>query len=237
MNDITANFGTLYHPQKALVFYQTKGTNTDTYVEYFDMDSNGTPINAHPLTVREANQLAKALKTSKEEKEPCLKVNGILGNHILHLDPQKGMAIWFTKTMKRELYFTEKLGIPKGTAHVPPMLWVAGRNSLHVFALASNRRPTTRTRLYNAPFFNVYEDGNVCMGTVDVRIKKTTSLEEFITTWEGYFFNSYFSHLMQDYNPINGNCVSLWEQLIVTGDVFPKEVLKKSNVTLNDFLQ
>jgi len=75
------------------------------------------------------------------------------------------------------------------------------------------------------------------MGTVDVRIKKTASLEEFITAWEGYFFNSYFSHLMQDYNPINGNCVSLWEHLIATGDVFPKEVLKKSNITLNDFLQ
>ena len=236
MNDITGNFGTLYHPKTALVFYQTKGTNTDTYVEYFDMDSNGTPINAHPLTVREANQLAKALKTAKEEKEPCLKVNGILGNHILHLDPQKGMAIWFTKTMKRELYFTEKLGIPKGTAHVPPMLWVADRNSLYVFALASNRRPTTRTTLYNAPFFNVYEEGNVCMGTVDVRIKKTASLEEFITAWEGYFFNSYFSHLLGRNSPIKGNCVNLWKDLINSDKSFPKEVLRKNNKTLKNLL-
>ena len=49
--DITENFGTLYFPKSALVFYETKGTNTDSYVEHFDMDRNGNPINAHPLTV------------------------------------------------------------------------------------------------------------------------------------------------------------------------------------------
>jgi len=37
-NDITENFGTLYHPKSALVFYETKGANTDMYVEHFDMD-------------------------------------------------------------------------------------------------------------------------------------------------------------------------------------------------------
>lgn len=235
MNDITENFGTLYHPQSALVFYQTNGASKDTYVEYFDMDKDGNPINAHPLSLREANQLAKAMKTTKEEKEPCLKPDGIIGNHVLHLNPQKRTAIWFTKGTQRELYFTENLGIPKGAACVPPMLWAAMRNNLYVFALKSNRRPTARTTLYNAPFFNVYEDGNVCMGTVDVRIKKTASLEEFTAAWENYFFNSYFSHLMQDYNPVNGNCVSLWEQLIHTGEAFPKGILKQSPITLKDF--
>ena len=38
--DITDHFGTLYHPKSALVFYETKGTETDMYVEHFDMDSN-----------------------------------------------------------------------------------------------------------------------------------------------------------------------------------------------------
>lgn len=54
MKDITQDFGTLYHPTTALVFYQTDGRNRDTYVEYFDMDKKGNPINAHPLTEREA---------------------------------------------------------------------------------------------------------------------------------------------------------------------------------------
>ncbi|WP_300673922.1 hypothetical protein [Soonwooa sp.] len=36
--DITANFGTLYFPKSALVFYVTNGTDKETYVEHFDMD-------------------------------------------------------------------------------------------------------------------------------------------------------------------------------------------------------
>ena len=236
MKDITENFETLYHPKLALVFYQTNGMNSDTYVEYFDMDKNGNPINAHPLTVREANQLAKALKTAKEEKEPCLKSDGIISNAILHIDPVQNKVIWFTKTMQRELFFTESLGIPKGMANVPPMLWIANKNSLFVFALGSNRRPKENTKLYNAPFFNVYENGNVCMGTVDVQMKKIASLEEFTIAWESYFFNSYFSHLMQDYNPINGNCVTLWQSLVNTNKDFPKEVLKKNGKTLKNVL-
>lgn len=40
MNDLTDNFGTLYYPKSALVFYETTGTETDIYVEHFDMDSN-----------------------------------------------------------------------------------------------------------------------------------------------------------------------------------------------------
>jgi hypothetical protein len=45
--------------------------------------------------------------------------------------------------------------------------------------------------------------------------------------WEDYFFNSYFSHLMNEHNPINGNCVNLWKSLINTEKQFPKETLKK----------
>ncbi|SFP80287.1 PRTRC system protein B [Parafilimonas terrae] len=236
MNDIIGNFGRLYHPQAALVFYQTEGQRTDTYVEYFDMDESGKPINAHPLTIKEANALAKALKTAKQDKEPCLQSGGIIGSHILSIETDKGKVVWFTKAMQRDLYFTEDLGIPNGKAHVPPMLWMADRDNLYVFALRTNGRPTPRTKLYNAPFFNVYANGNVCMGTVDIHIKRTTSLEAFTAAWENYFFNSYFSHLMRDFNPIKGNCVCLWERLITTGEAFPKEILEKSRITLKDVL-
>ncbi|SUJ23264.1 Uncharacterised protein [Sphingobacterium spiritivorum] len=46
----------------------------------FDMDSNGTPINAHPLTVKEANVLAKALKTDEENSKAFLKPKGIFAD-------------------------------------------------------------------------------------------------------------------------------------------------------------
>src|SRR5690606_15401161 len=136
INDITENFGTLYHPKSALVFYQTQDENSNnTYVEHFDMDSNGTPINAHPLTVKEANLLAKSLQTDEERNKAFLKQQGVLPTNILHIDPSdKGAVIWYTKAQKRQLYFVESLGIQSGTAQVPPMLWYANKNSLAVFA-------------------------------------------------------------------------------------------------------
>ena len=122
-------------------------------------------------------------------------------------------------------------------AELPAMLWFANKRSLKIFALSSNRRPTEKTHLFYAPFFNVYVDGNVCMGTVDVNIQNSNSLEEFTTKWEDYFFNSYFSHLMNEHNPINGNCVNLWKSLINTEKQFPKEALKQANRTLKNLLK
>ncbi|CAM2956426.1 PRTRC system protein B [Flavobacterium succinicans] len=236
-NDITENFGTLYHPKSALVFYQTKGTNTDLYVEHFDMDKTGNPVNAHPLTVNEAKVLAKALHTDKEKDRAFLKPKGILPTNILHINPsEKGTVLWYTKAQEQQLYFVSSLDMPNGKAYVPSMLWYASKNSLTVFALASDRRPTKNTPLYYAPFFNIYEDGKVCMGTVSIDIKNSASVEEFTTAWEDYFFNSYFSHLLGNHSPIKGNCVSLWKKLIETSKTFPKEVLKKNNKTLKNLL-
>ena len=237
MNDITQDFGTLYHPKSALVFYETKGTETDMYVEHFDMDSNGTPVNAHPLTVKEAEILAKALQTNEERSRAFLKPKGILPTNILHVNPSdKGAVIWYTKAQQRQLYFVNGLGIPNGTAQVPPMLWVADKSSLAVFALATNRRPTEKTPLHYAPFFNIYEKGNVCMGTVSIDIKNSASVEEFIQAWEDYFFNSYFSHsLCADLT--RANIINLWKDIINTDKPFPKEVLKKNSKILKNILR
>ena len=237
LNDITENFGTLYFPKSALVFYETKGINIDMYVEHFDMDRNGNPINAYPLTVKEANVLAKSLQTDEEIKKAFLKPKGILPTNILHINPsEKGTVLWYTKAQQRQLYFVNGLGIPNGKAKVPPLVWFANKNSLSVFALSSDRRPTEKTPLHYAPFFNVYENGNVCMGTVNIDIQNSASVEEFIQAWESYFFNSYFSHLLGNYNPIKGNCVTIWKDLIGTDTPFPKEVLKPNNKTLKNLL-
>lgn len=97
--DIKDHFGTLYYAKSALVFYETKGTENDMYVEHFDMDSNGTPINAHPLTVEEANILAKSLQTDEEKNQAFLKPKGILPTNILRI----------IKMLKKVRYF----GTPK----------------------------------------------------------------------------------------------------------------------------
>lgn len=236
MENIIQDLGILYHPTSALVFYQTNDRIKDVYVEHFDMDTNGNPINAHPLTIREAKFLSNALHIETKKNREFLKPQNILSENILHINPNKGSVIWHTKCQNIKLFFSETLGISNGMAQVPSLLWSANKQNLVIFALASDRRPTEKTVLYHAPFFNVYNSGTVCMGTVDVNIKNSASIEEFTEAWENYFFNSYFSHLTNGHNPIKGNLVNLWNELINTRNPFPKKSLKKTNKTLKHLL-
>ena len=235
--EITSNFGILYHPKSALVFYETEGHNPDIYIENFDIDSKGSPINAHPLTVREAQRLSKTLNIQNKKDKDFLKSSGIISANILFIDAyENGKVVWYTKAQKRQMFFTERLSIPNGQANVPPLLWCANKQGMKIFALTANRRPTENTLLFHAPFPNVYENGNVCMGSVDINIKNSASLEEFTEEWENYFFNSYFSHLVNSHNPVNGNCVNLWKNLIQNKEAFPTDVLLNSNLTLKNLL-
>ncbi len=157
--------------------------------------------------------------------------------NVLHINPNldKGTVLWYTKAQQRQLYFVDGLDIPNGMAQVPAMLWLASKSSLTVFALANDRRPTEKTPLHYAPFFNIYEKGNVCMGTVSIDIKNSASVEEFIQAWEHYFFNSYFSHSLCE-NLTKKNIVTLWKDLVHTNKPFPKEALKKNSKTLKNLL-
>lgn len=226
MRNITPIYEKAFYPYSALVFYKQIGRSDGHYVEHFDIGKDGKPINAHPLSVKEADRLLKALTIESQSKSPFLRHTGLLNASVLSIDMQNRKVMWYTKSQKRNLYFATKMRIPDGEANVPPMLWFATQDKLSVFALASNRRPNEKTTLYHAPFFNVGGLGAVCMGTVNIDIPATASLEQFMEAWENYFFGSYFSHLVNENNPVHGNSVLLWRNLIGTDKPFPTDVLR-----------
>jgi PRTRC genetic system protein B len=237
MKDITTAFGTLYHPVKAFVIYEKDCYDKSIYVESYDIDKNGYPINAHPMSLKESNQLANALDTSDELKRNFLKPSGLLPKNILYINPDhNGYAIWFTPAQKLDLFFVESLGIPNGLASLPPLLWKASKKSLYLYALDNITEISEKTDLFHAPFFNVYDDGKVCMGTVSVNIKADCLLEEFIQQWEQYFFNSYFSHLIQEKSPTKGNIIQLWLKLVNSRKQFPMKSLIKNGLTIKELL-
>lgn len=227
----------LYHPAAAIVVFKPEGQDNDLYLEHYDMDENGCPVNPRPFTVKEAQGLSKALDTRKEAAKAFLKPKGLLPSNVLHINPAvNGSVVWYTKPQARKLYFTESLGMASQELPLPALVWVADKSRLFVYALKGKRKPRLNTPLYNAPFFNLYHSGNVCMGSVDVRITQSAALEEFITAWEGYFFGSYFSHLIDGHNPVKGNLISLYQNLAATG-TFPVKELMPNDKQLKHLLR
>jgi PRTRC genetic system protein B len=238
MNNITALFEDLYLPEKALIVYRSLNPETpQVYVESYDMDTNGCPVNAHPLDIAESVLLAQALDSSEELKRDFLTPKGLLPEKVLYINPAfNGYAIWYTPPQAVNLFFADNLSIPNGKAKVPAMLWKADKNKLYLYALKTAKKPNEKTPLYHAPFFNIREEDNVCMGTVDIAIDCKCCLEDFIRQWESYFFDSYFSHLIA-INPVSCNIVQLWQQQVGSDRDFPNEVLKKHSKTIKDLIR
>ncbi|MEB0280849.1 PRTRC system protein B [Mucilaginibacter sp. 10B2] len=240
MKNLTNNFSNTYQPIKALLICQKRIEGEEEhsiYVESYDIGKFGKPINAHPLTFKETLQLSSLFQAAEELKTGYLRSRGILPNKVLYVNPQQsGYAVWHTPPQEVPLFFAPALGIPSGRGKVPAMIWKAGREELAVYAVKGNKKPGSKTKLFHAPYFNIYKEGRVCMGTVRVNITESARLEDFMSQWENYFWNSYFSHLMGEFNPVTENIVQLWQGQVATDSPFPVQILKPTNFTLQNLL-
>ena len=223
-----------YTPVFVLAIY--KGDHDGQhYVESAKVNAKGKPGAFHPLTEKEADMLANKMAASHNDKS-VLEPQGVLAENVLYLKPGAGgYAIWHTPARKVPLLMEKYEGLSNGEAFVPPMLWKAEREHLKVFALKSSKRPQTDTPLYYAPFPNIDEAGAVCMGNVNILSADPTCLEEFISAWEQYFFNSYFTE-MNGRDLTNSDLSSIWKSLLGTDKPFPVRELKKSYVTIKSIL-
>jgi PRTRC genetic system protein B len=245
MKNITEKFNHKLTPVKALLIYQQQGTEEtvrqedlqpEIYVESYDIGKHGQPINAHPLSVKEMQVLANVLQSAQEMNGSYLKSRGLLPAKVLYLNQANGSAVWYTPPQEETLFFTEALGIPSGKTKVPALVWRADRDKLTVYAIKGKAKPHEKTPLYHAPFFNVYANGGVCMGTVNIKTEQLTCLEEFIKQWETYFFGSYFSHSINGNNSTKSDTCALWRELRKTGADFPQQELVKTRFTLKQLL-
>jgi PRTRC genetic system protein B len=242
MKNLTNNFCNAYQPVKALLIWRKQLLNDgeeehSIYVESYDIGKSGKPINAHPLTFKETLALSSLFQSAEELKTGYLRSRGIMPNKVLYVNPQQGgYAVWYTPPQEVTLFFASALGITSGRGKVPAMIWKAGREELAVYALKGCKKPDSKTKLFHAPYFNIYQDGRVCMGTVKVNIAESARLEDFMAQWESYFWNSYFSHLMGEFNPVTENIVQLWQAQVATNNPFPAHILKPTNQTLQNLL-
>jgi PRTRC genetic system protein B len=244
MKNVSQTFNEQYLPVKALLIYQSleqendnyERKPTELYVESYDIGKQGNPINAHPLSVKEMVALSELLQATQELKNNFLQCKGVIPPKLIYVNTQNnGYAVWHTPPQEVSLFFTDSLGIPSGKAKIPALLWKATKESVQVFTIKGKVKPTAKTQLFYAPFFNLSQDGRVCMGTVNINIDRQTCLEDFMAQWESYFFNSYFTHTLGNYRHCKTGIVELWTAQ-ATGRDFPQDELIKTGRTLKDLI-
>jgi PRTRC genetic system protein B len=250
MENISEQFNRQYTPLKALLIYRSQqekqnsydrdqhNRDNEVYVESYDIGKNGNPINAHPLSMQELIALSELFQSTQELKINYLKCRGIQPNKVLYVNPSvSGFAVWFTPQQEVDLYFVDGLNIGSGKAYIPAMVWKATKRGLSVYAVKDRSKPTENTVLYHAPYFNIYQNGNVCMGTVAVNTESAIGLEDFMHEWEKYFFNSYFSHTINGHSGCLTDLAELWKGQVGTGRAFPLKSLNKHPMTLTQLIR
>jgi PRTRC genetic system protein B len=108
---------------------------------------------------------------------------------------EAGLLCWWRPAARRRIFFkaqNDALNQLSGSEVMhPPLLFRVWPGAISVWALKQDKRPTEDTVLCRAPYFNVYENGLMCNGSV---ILPDYPQPNNIPLWEECFFGSNFAH-------------------------------------------
>lgn len=148
----------------------------------------------------------------------------------LHIDMrfENQQFVWYCPPAKRKLLFAKDTKITDGSMWCPALIFYARKaDDLRVWAV-KDTVITEKTKLFNAPFLNVYKNGDICLGDASrTKLKTTKSLEEYRSEWENIFFVSKFSHGVATHPNViaSKNIHALTNGLIKSGKKFPHSEL------------
>lgn len=197
MNDRTELIlGTLYPVVAITVYKNPEDTGISKfYLESHDITPDGKIGAGRPLL---QETIQDVVDVFFDERKNDSAIKGMLPDNLLYFQQLPGSnsrMIWYRPAEIRVLHHATQLKLPTNKCWVPALLYVVDRNELQVHALKSNTRPTEKTKLYKAPFFNVNDDGDVCLGSANVKKPKDPTYDNVIKYWEDLFWLSEFSHV------------------------------------------
>lgn len=121
-----------------------------------------------------------------------LTFTGFIPSRLLFIDPST--MIWWWPADTRQIWFKEtkgKIGTCTGDTPHPGLVFAISGGQWYVWAVKYPARPHEKTELYQAPYFNVWESGQICTGNVE--LPKSFGIET-IQIYEQAFFGSNFTH-------------------------------------------
>jgi PRTRC genetic system protein B len=116
----------------------------------------------------------------------------------------------------------------------PALLFMAKESSmgrdLYIWALDTNERPTEQTKLFRAPYFNIYDNAHLCEGNYKL---PSNCDPAHIAKWEESFFSTSFTHSNTDQRQLTAHPHghnALWREMAKTRrKLFVNEYLKPAN--------
>jgi PRTRC genetic system protein B len=117
----------------------------------------------------------------------------------------------------------------------PALVWRVAHGDLKIRALCENKRPDAQTTLAVAPFWNLSDDGRVCLGTM--RCPESASVAS-IEAWELGFYESAFTHAnVGRLTRYKDGHDALWTELRGRRGPFPSDALIRLPQALTQFIQ
>jgi PRTRC genetic system protein B len=155
----------------------------------------------------------------------------ILPEVVISISPRH--LVWWKPAGRSRIWMNnQEIGKRSKIVPHPALLFMVVGKEFYVFALKENQRPTATTPLYYAPYFNIYDEGKICMGNVLLPEKITVTS---IPALEKAFFESEFTHPNGREKKIayqRGEYAFWKDMLDGKFDCFPNELLVTTSMTL-----
>lgn len=159
--------------------------------------------------------------------------------HVLALAPDR--IAWFEPARKRHMFFKPVspdptvAGLSGVTFPQPALLWIAGPGTrLEVYALGDSDRPTTKTPLYRAPYWNIFSTHQVCVGTMRLPADFSSAAT---AQWSAAFFSSRFTHNSGGKIINSSGSYGQFLDDLRHLEAFPVEALVKTKLTLGSVVK
>lgn len=186
------------------------------YAEFAKIENNEI-TDQYPLTLNLYRALIDSLVHGSEYAE--MKKEYILPHNILFAKNQHGKrtVTFYEGPSEKKMIFSKSCKIPDGTVKIPGMIYhVTHNGSVNVYFYKGKSRPTLKTKLYMAPFYNVSKSGRLCSAGYVEPYSGKVSYEKFIEKILDAFWKTEFSHEggSSPKRKLPGN---FWKDLIKSG--------------------
>lgn len=171
----------------AILLYGSKERIRLATVHAPEYDPNGGPPilgEGQPLTRQFLETLCRGLGSELP--------TAYLPGHVLVYSTS--LVAWWEPARRRPMFFSPECDGRTLDGKVfphPALVFAVAHDRLQVWALDTNKRPAPETTLYTAPYWNTYDNGGVCHGSMPV--PQTVDLDG-LAQWSEAFFSSRFTH-------------------------------------------